>query len=381
MENKFSNKIIPIKKMADGSALSINVIEVTGALPGPCTYIQSSVHGAEIQGNLVIYHLIDMLNKTPVNGKIILVPNANPYATIQKSGPYTQGRFNPVTGNNYNRNYTDIFSLPENQIKLTNFVSTNPDDQQLPQLFKKFISSTIDSIIEKKKPYGLSDDFFLNITLQKIASEADICLDLHTGPVACEYLYSHTNQKEEVIADFPFEFILDIPEAFAGAMDEAFFINYTHINKLLSSSNRQLLKCSSYTVELGSEEKINTKIAQEFVQKITSFLSKKNHFAEKNECIYKIKKEKKYISLQNFKTYNAPTGGHVEYFVTPGTHVQKDELLAIIYTPSNDKNGFQKIHIKALHDCWVINYQNSSTVHEGMELFQVGEDAELYLSN
>ena len=137
---------------------------------------------------------------------------------------YTQGRFNPVTGNNYNRNYTDLFASTEGDVVLDKFIEKNANDEQLPKKFKHLINSRIDSLIDEKSPYGLSDDFYLNITLQKLAAPADICLDLHTGPIACEYLYSNHGQKEEVINSFPFEFILSIPEEFAGAMDEAFLL-------------------------------------------------------------------------------------------------------------------------------------------------------------
>ena len=56
---------------------------------------------------------------------------------------------------------------------------------------------------------------------------------------------------------------------------------------------------------------------------------------------------------------------------------QKDKL-ATIYTPTFDKSGFKQHDIYALEDSWIINYQNSSTVHEGMELIQVGEKAEIH---
>ena len=168
--NTFSNKIIPIKMLANGQSLDLNIIEVEGERPGPTVYIQSAVHGAEVQGNLLLYQLIDELKKRRNNGKLILVPNANPYGSIQKSGPYTQGRFNPVTGNNFNRNYTDIFSIKKFEKELYRFVEENNQDTHLKQKYKNFIIKCIDTLIEDKKPYGLSDDFYLNILLQKLAA-------------------------------------------------------------------------------------------------------------------------------------------------------------------------------------------------------------------
>ena len=77
-----------------------------GIRPGPKVYVQSSIHGAEVQGNVVIYHLIQSTSKPlPICGEIILVPNCNPVGTNIKAGEYTLGRFDPINGTNWNRGY------------------------------------------------------------------------------------------------------------------------------------------------------------------------------------------------------------------------------------------------------------------------------------
>ena len=369
--------MIPIKQLATGDTLSINVIEITGSKPGPVTYIQSSMHGAEIQGNYVIEKLIHLLEQTPIQGKMILVPMANPYGLIQKSGPYTQGRFNPVTGNNYNRNYTELFKSEESKIDLEKFI-TETTDEELPSAFNGYIKSTIDQLIESKKPYGLSDDFFLNITLQRLAAEANICLDLHTGPVACEYLYAPNSLKDEVINDFPFEFTILIPEKFAGAMDEAFFMNFVEANKILTKLRRPSLFYSAYTVELASEEVIDHR-SEVFLGKIISFLAQKGMFpqgplkmpTEGNQPT------KKLFHLDSYKTYYAKTGGLIEYKIQPGEKFKKNDLLGRIHSPTKNHRAFETIDITAISDGFLINHQNSGVVHEGMELFQVAEKVEI----
>ena len=65
MQNQINNRLIPIKQLAAGDTLSINVIEITGSSPWPVAYIQSSMHGAEIQGNFVIEQFIQLLEKCP----------------------------------------------------------------------------------------------------------------------------------------------------------------------------------------------------------------------------------------------------------------------------------------------------------------------------
>ena len=85
--------------------MNVPLYRFIGEKPGPKVYIQSSIHGAEVQGNVVIYHLIQRLKQMPICGEVILVPNCNPVGTNIKAGEYTLGRFDPVNGTNWNRGY------------------------------------------------------------------------------------------------------------------------------------------------------------------------------------------------------------------------------------------------------------------------------------
>ena len=65
-------------------------------------------------------------------------------------------------------------------------------------------------------------------------------------------------------------------------MDEAFFINYTRLNKKLIQKNRKELRCSSYTVELGSEEFFDTNLSNAFTEK-NSLFPKRERSCRQNE--------------------------------------------------------------------------------------------------
>ncbi len=75
-----------VAQNASGRNLNVPVYTFSGSKLGPTVYIQSSIHGAEVQGNVVIFHLIKELKNTDIRGKIILVPNCNPVGTNIKSG-------------------------------------------------------------------------------------------------------------------------------------------------------------------------------------------------------------------------------------------------------------------------------------------------------
>ena len=49
--------------------------------------------------------LLEHLEKHPPLGSVRFVPNANPVGLNNKRGEYTDGRFDPVRGDNWNRKY------------------------------------------------------------------------------------------------------------------------------------------------------------------------------------------------------------------------------------------------------------------------------------
>ena len=101
-------------EMASGAKLTVPVYsyEVEQAEPNtsiknaaPTVYIQANMHGAEVQGNAVIFQLLELLKDCEIQSNITLVPYANPVACNHKNGEYTLGRFDPITGVNWNRMY------------------------------------------------------------------------------------------------------------------------------------------------------------------------------------------------------------------------------------------------------------------------------------
>ena len=126
--------------MPNGDTLSIKVIDIKGDNQGPSCYIQASMHGAEHQGNALIYHILDYAESHDIQGSLRIIPQANPLAINTKTGNYTQGRFNPNTGHNWNRlysNYTD------NHPSLRTFAKNNinASDESIKNSYMKLLLS------------------------------------------------------------------------------------------------------------------------------------------------------------------------------------------------------------------------------------------------
>ena len=93
---------VQVGELATGQALTVPLYSFIGSdSSAPSAYIQANVHGAEVQGNAVIYQLMTLLEGYQVLGNITFAPLANPLGINQKSGEFTLGRFDPITGVNW----------------------------------------------------------------------------------------------------------------------------------------------------------------------------------------------------------------------------------------------------------------------------------------
>lgn len=384
MKNKFEKIKYPVKELPSGDTLNINLFRITGERPGPHVHIQSSVHGAELQGNLVIFELMKHFSNNTLNGSITFIPVANPAAMNCKIGATTFGRFNPKTGNNWNRNYTDIFSQSSDlhQIDLDEFVAKNANLKwnEIKKLYKGEILNGLKKIEKSLYSRGhISEDRFLNLQLQKIASSADIILDLHTGPHATRYIYSAIYQKESV-KDFKFPHTLLIPNEYAGAMDEACFMPWIHLwNKMKEKNLNYAQDVESYTIELGSEEIVQSDLAKDDAKRIIHFLSKKGlcEFHEELPLTNQY-----YCLLEDYRTYYNNKGGLIEFLKAPGEKFSKGDPLFKVLN-FNTLSKLEEIEQcittqEALADGIVINHCTSSSQASGSEIYQVMENWTLF---
>lgn len=366
-----SNELV-IQELGSGDHLHIKIFKLQGICEdmSPKVYIQANVHGAEVQGNAVIYHLLTELSKDPtiIKGEITLVPQANPLASNQKVGTWTYGRFNPITGDNWNRMYKDVL---KNDSALSAIVDQHKDLLTTKKAFKAHLKNKIISLKKELSSYGPNENSSHFLTLQELASDADIVLDLHTGPVATDYLYVPAYLEEES-KHLHFSHMLLIPNEFGQAMDEATFMPWVHLQKAFANKGVSFeIPFSSYTLELEGEELIDLKRAESEAARICEYLVFKKVLS-KNPFKRPEAKKQYYCHLKDYKTYYAPRAGLVEYSATPGTKIHKEQTLYKILNFSDENNFLSEY--KAHKDCLVINHNTSSNIRQGMELYQVMEN-------
>lgn len=373
----FERQDIPVRTLVSGHELTLPVFRYRGSAQGPKVYVQANLHGAEVQGNAVIFELMNYLKENHPLSDITLVPQCNPFGANQKSGEYTQGRFDPTTGANWNRNFFYITAQKEGAefLNVDDFAKKHFDRpwEEVKVSFKKELAKKIALKKELAGAWGLSHGEALCLTLQELSCDADVVLDLHTASVATDYLYSPQYAKNEAMK-LNIAHVLLIPEAFDGAMDEANFCPWWDLKQAFVRLGREVaMDFFAFTVELSSQETLSFSHARQFVQKFIDYFKEKNILPKSAATVEKNERQKIWGSeLKHFKNLYSPQGGLVEYAVTPGQQVQKGELLAKILNFKLVEGAGLEPHttlVLAPQSGVVINRFPSASILQGQSLF------------
>lgn len=150
---------------------------------GGKVYIQSALHADELPGMLVIWHLKQRLLALEAAGalrkQIVLVPVANPLGLEQVLMDVPQGRFDNDSRENFNRFFLDVSQEVGDQVE------SSITDDPLDNL--RLIRSTLLQVLARQMPATQLQS--LRLTLQTLACDADMVLDLHCDFEALQHLY------------------------------------------------------------------------------------------------------------------------------------------------------------------------------------------------
>ncbi len=360
-----SKSHLVVAQNASGRNMNVPVYQITAHRPGPKVYIQSSIHGAEVQGNVVIYHLINKLKALQVAGEIILVPNCNPVGTNIKAGEYTLGRFDPVNGTNWNRGYF------YDERRVLAFADALDDGLPISEIKQQFRTFWQQAIAEKlSSPWGLGLAQQLNLKLQTMAADADIVLDLHNGPVSTRHIYI-PEYARDAAQHFNIEHCIFIPNVFAGALDEATFCPWWTLQDRLSERFGQPvdLGVEAMTLEMGSQEVVQFTEGEQDADSILAYLGQRGVI---EQCPYQPKRMRRVaVHLRDYKTLYTDFGGMVEYCAAPGVPVKQGEPLARVLNIDELDNDTATFTLRAPCDLIPILHFPSASVLSGTQLYKV----------
>lgn len=364
MTNPVEKDYLVVAQNASGRNMHVPLYRITGKQPGPKVYIQSSIHGAEVQGNVVIYHLLRMLRELPLKGEVLLVPNCNPVGTNIKVGEYTMGRFDPINGTNWNRGY---FYDPELVDQFAESLHSDMPLAQIKQQFRDWMRLKLDHKLAQ--PWGIPLAQHLNLKLQQLAFDADVVIDLHNGPVSTRHVYV-PEYARSAASLFNIPHVILIPDSFAGALDEATFCPWWRLQRILGDKhNRQYdFGVEAFTLEMGSQEVISFDEGEFDASSILTYLSHRNCLA--NEPIAPLQMRRIAVTLDNYKVLYTRQGGIVDYIAKPGQHIGKGELLARVLNVDELENDRAAENLYAPQDLVPILHFPSASVLSGTQLYK-----------
>lgn len=157
-----------------------------GQAGGPKAYIQASLHGDELPGMLVAWHLrrqLDALEAAgQITGEIVLVPMANPIGLSQFVLHAHLGRFELTTGENFNRHYPDQIEAVAAAVEPQLGADAAANVAVLRRALKAAVlAAPVDTELQSQRR-----------TLLGLSCDADIVLDLHCDAQALMHLYTET---------------------------------------------------------------------------------------------------------------------------------------------------------------------------------------------
>lgn len=294
-----------------------------GTGEGPLVYIQANIHGAEIQGNAVIERFLQLCKANHPDGRFIIAAMANPIGINQKSGEFTLGRFDPISGENWNRQY----HFDGSQIDDFAQANIDKDDATVKRLFRQQLIDQIEQRLQS--PWGLKTGQQMALTLQRVATEADIVLDLHTGPISERHLYVPEFARSDAKRfNIPLNIIM--PPDFGGALDEAAFSPWWQLSQAFQRLGREFkVMVNAFTVEMGSQELLDPEQAMQDALGIASYLELHGCWADGSHRPTPVTQIAAH--LKDYRAVYSPSGGQVEYVAPLGQKLPQGQPLARLW--------------------------------------------------
>jgi uncharacterized protein len=317
---------IPLRQMASGDRLFLQLYQFVGAQPGKKIYLQANLHGAELAGNAVLHQLMEWLmtlDATQLHGEIWLVPVCNPLGVNQRMAHFAIGRYNLDDGKDWNRIFWDYEKEAEDLVEFAES-QFDLDPQTIQQNYRQRIQASFRQQLEKlQKPSGAPFYERYRYQLQSLCLDADYVLDLHTASdQGLTYLYYFPG-REASAQLFPFPAGILLDEYDGDAFDEAFIKPWLALEACLTSLGRPIqFEVEAFTLELGTGMQINPDAVSQGLNGIKTYLSQKGFLPTLAAAIAPDStSEMRLVPRSQVTKYYAPTGGMVQNRVSLGSKV------------------------------------------------------------
>ncbi|POZ60725.1 succinylglutamate desuccinylase/aspartoacylase family protein [Chromobacterium alticapitis] len=301
---------------------------------GEKVHIQASLHADELPGMLVAWHLKQRLrlleDQGAIRGEITVLPVSNPIGLDQNQNGRLLGRFEQMSGQNFNRHYhpmaEPVFAALRHRL--------GPDAKTNTRLIREAMRAEL----ARQRPQTELQS--LRHTLHSMAFDADIMLDLHCDSRADLHLYTGTplwDQCEPLARYLGACASLLAEDSGDYPFDEACSQPWWQLRELASRAGLATpieMACLAVTVELRGEWDVDHEYAAKDADAILHFLQRRGVISGDAPALPPLRYPA--TPLAGSEDLLAPHAGVVVYRAEPGSLLSPGDLVADVIDPVND---------------------------------------------
>ncbi|AJI88288.1 zinc carboxypeptidase family protein [Yersinia rochesterensis] len=295
---------------------------------GEKIYLQAGLHADELPGMLVLHYLKRLLSQAERRGEIqseiIIVPIANPVGMAQVLLNSGIGRFDLVSGRNFNRDFPNLAQLVHQQLG----AGVLSEKENLRQPIRRAMVAALQDLPARSEVDALRQHLLM------LACDADLVLDLHCDEHAILHLYADPAWRESVgiLARFlHIDTVLLSQDSGGGSFDEACGLPW---HRLTAHYPDLAPACMVVTVELRGQQDVSHSLASADAERIYQYLQHRGAIVGEQPEIPQ--REVVMLPFSAGEIVNAPASGLLLLLRQPGEWVAKDEVVAEIIDPITD---------------------------------------------
>ena len=365
------NERLPLMFSSPGTERYLTLYRYGSPDAGPKAYLQASLHADEVPALLVQHHLIGLLDKAAaageITGQIVIVPYANPIGLDQFVNGYHLGRYDMLTGGNYNRSWPQLFDSTAQQLdgKLTADAKTNTD------LVRRALRHVIDERLEALDRHRLGAEVsHLKLLLAREAVDSDLVLDLHCDLEAEMHLFlipAHWPEAQDIAAELGCRAVLLAEDSGGASFDESFSTPWIRLAARFPDYPIPPA-CLSGTVELRGRGDVSDELAASDAHALFRILQRRGFVDSDPGALPAPSVEA--TRLDAVDVIRAPAVGVLTYKVALGDEVRSGDVIAEIVDPAAEP-GSARTPVRSATDGFVLSRHVHHFVTSGMSVAKV----------
>jgi predicted deacylase len=314
-----------------GTARQIHSFHFGPPQSAKSAYIQASLHADELPGMLVAWHLKQRLAELEdagqLLGQVTLVPMANPIGQAQVVMDMPLGRYELETRENFNRAFINVSQQVGDEVEAL----LNDDAAHNLQLIRASLQQALLNHTPKTQLQSQ------RVTLQRLACQADVVLDLHCDFEAAAHLYTTPEAWEKVEALSRYigaDASLLASDSGGQSFDESFSIFWLQLQQRFGERFPIAQGAFAVTIEHRGVLDVSHEQAAADCQAILNYLTHLGMIAGPAPALPPLRQPA--TPLAGVEPVTTPVGGLLVFAVTPGQIMAAGDLIAEVIDPISD---------------------------------------------